>query len=397
VAGGPLDRRSRSWRGVVTADRSGSSSGPLEAPPAPLGSHEGLSHPDRLADPRAGCKRWPEGLWLRSSQGELVLGRCRATNLCGYCAMQAAHENARMLALDAMEGDPPALVAIVGTRTPTEDPKPFYEGRRLVMRALRRRWPACEYASQAEFTTGKGRRSGGLRRPHWNLMLKGIPAADVDQARDVVRRVWCEHVDAEPAYQYVEALQSTAAFMTYVAMHFQKQSQAPPAGWSGQRFNASRGYFTGRTRAEAREAARESLTLDRESFKARRRGLEGEQLHAAVSRALQLREQTSWELVHLRPGRSSSADRSASPGRRVPAFFVPAAAAPAAAIASPTPPVTDELAEGRGRRSASLDAQLQLHGEARADATYGEPADKRGLSAERAGVDELVGSVRAGP
>jgi hypothetical protein len=232
-----------------------------------------------------------------------VRGRCRSTNLCDYCAVQSAHENARMLSLDAIDGQAPEIVAILGTRTATADPKPFYDGRRLVMRALRRRWPDAEYASQAEFTTGKGPRSGGERRPHWNVLLKGIPAADVDQVRDVVREIWCQHVDAEPAYQYVEALQSPAAFMTYVAMHFQKASQAPPEGWSGQRFNASRAYFTGRTRAEARAAARDSLAIERETFKAARAGFEGDELHQVVDRALQIRDETTWELLREPPPR----------------------------------------------------------------------------------------------
>lgn len=295
----------------MSGPRRGSSDEALAGPG--LGSHEGLSHPD----PRTGCKRWPEALWLLSSQGEVVRGRCKATNLCGYCAIQAAHENARMLSIDAMEGDEPKLVAIVGTRTATFDPKPFYDGRRLVMRALRRRWPEAEYASQAEFTTGYGPLSGGKRRPHWNLLLKGIPIDQVDEARELVRRVWCEHVDADPAYQYVEVLQSTAAFMRYVAMHFQKESQAPPSGWHGQRFNCSRGYFTGRTRAQARQAAREDLQREREAFKATARGLVGDDLDAAIDEAMQLRAETTWELWHqpqrLRDRQYPARDRAVAP------------------------------------------------------------------------------------
>ena len=44
----------------------------------------------------------------------------------------------------------------------------------------------------------------------------------------------------------------------YVGMHFLKESQAPPVGWRGQRFRASRGYFT-TTRCELRQRARVSL------------------------------------------------------------------------------------------------------------------------------------------
>lgn len=228
------------------------------------------------------------------------MGRCKAVNLCGYCAIQAAHENARMLALDAAEGDAPEVVMILGTRTPTDDPAPFHYARQEVIRALRVEFGrGVEYACLAEFTTGYGPRSGGLRRPHWNVMPKGIPSAGVDRAREIAREVWCRHVDAAPERQYVEALRSTGAFMSYVANHFQKESQAPPKGWRGQRFNASRGYFTGRTRAEAREAARKSLRVDREVWKAHQRGLRGEALQEAVDAALGVADATTWRLLQV--------------------------------------------------------------------------------------------------
>lgn len=290
---------------------------------AALGGNEGLSHPD----PRKGCLRWPEHLWLLSSQGETVRGRCKATNLCAYCAIQAARENARMLSLDAEDhlDQAPQVVAIVGTRTPTDDPAPFYRGRELVLRALRRRWPDAEYASQLEFTTGKGAHSGGLRRPHWNLLFKGIPTDDCDQAREIVRRVWCEHVDAEPEAQYVEPLRNTGAFMEYVANHFQKVDQAPPPGFTGQRFNASRGYFTGRTRAQARQDARASLQLERELWKAAQRGLEGCEAEQAAAAAIELAAATSWRLYGPQ-AMYAPASADAAPGpAHVPLFILAAA------------------------------------------------------------------------
>lgn len=273
----------------------GAGSGPRSGP---LGSNKGLSHPD----PAKGCKRWPEHMRLRWDHGDLhgyVRGRCRATNLCPYCAIQSAHENAKMLALDALDGPAPELVAILGTRTATDDPEPFYDGRRLIMRALRRRWPSAEYASQCEFTTGKGKRAGGQRRPHWNLLFKGIPASDVDQVREVVREVWCRHVDAEPEAQYVEELRDAAALMRYVAMHFQKESQAPPRGWKGQRFNCSRGYFYGRTRAEMRRLARAELQRERELWKVAQAApeLDTETVMDIAEGLLWRHHQRTWTLV----------------------------------------------------------------------------------------------------
>lgn len=235
---------------------------------------------------------------LRSSQGEVVRGRCRATNQCAYCARLAAVENSELLALDAVaSGSAPSVWTVLTTRTATDDPRPFYRARELVLRALRRRWPACEYAALVEFTTGYGPRSGGARRPHWNLLLKGIPADALDQAGDVIRRVWCRHVDAEPWAQFVGHVDEVGGLLRYVALHFQKESQAPPAGWSGQRFNVSRGYLAGST-AEARAAARESLAFKRELWKAIRDGATGTEAEARARELRAIAAATTWELVN---------------------------------------------------------------------------------------------------
>lgn len=272
----------------------------IEAPP--LGSYEGLSEQGRFADFRGGCPRWPEGLWLRWRRGEIsgiVPGRCGATNQCGYCAVQAAHETARMLSLDVVDDPSPRLLLVLGTRTVTEDTDPFYYARQEVIRQLRDRFGReVEYASLQEFTTGFGPRSGGQRRPHWNLFVKGIVVELLDQVRELVRCVWCAHVDAEPEYQYVEALRDGAAAAHYVALHFQKEGQAPPQGWRGQRFNASRGYFGALTRAEARQRARASLQLDRELYKAYRDGLQGDAAQLRADEAIAEAAATTWDLYH---------------------------------------------------------------------------------------------------
>lgn len=171
-----------------------------------------------------------------------------------------------MLQLDALCGSPPTLLAILGTRTATWDPKPFYRARERVFKALRRRWPSADYASMVEFTTGHGPKSGGLRRPHWNLLIKGIPVDAVDEAREIIARVWCSHVDALPERQYVESIASPEKAIGYIAAHFQKESQKPPKGWSGQRFNRSRGYLW-QPIDEARSLARSQMAADRELWK----------------------------------------------------------------------------------------------------------------------------------
>jgi hypothetical protein len=214
-----------------------------------------------------------------------VKPRGGSVNRCDYCARLAAVENCEMLALDAMEGDPAAVLLVLGTRTATIEMDGFYAGLKQVKKALKRRWGAVEYASLVEFTTGYGERSGGLRRPHWNLMLKGVPAEDAEAARAIAARVWCQHVDAEEHAQHGAPIYSAGGLMKYLALHFQKATQEPPAGFTGQRFNCSRGYFTGCTRAVARSRAREALRLKRELWRValvheERAALTGEEVDA---------------------------------------------------------------------------------------------------------------------
>jgi hypothetical protein len=230
--------------------------------------------------------------------GELFPGRCKATNLCDYCRQLFIMETVEALWLDAVQREAPTIYFCVGTRTVTTDPKPFYRAREYVMRALKREWPA-RYASTLEFTTGKGRRSEGLRRPHWNVMLKGCPADELDQVADVVREYWCEHVDAEPQAQFVSTIYQAGGLAQYMVDHFLKESQAPPKGWSGQRFNASRDYFAPLTRAEARQEARRSLRLKRELWKLRREGVPAAVADQLAAVALEVADDQLWELVRV--------------------------------------------------------------------------------------------------
>jgi hypothetical protein len=259
-------------------------------------------------DPGAGgCPRWPENMRLLSSQGELVRGRCASTNLCDYCARLGAVENAEVLALDALHGVAPTCWAVLTTRTASTDPRRFYKSRQAVIRALQRRWPAVEYAALVEFTTGYGPRSGGRRRPHWNLLLKGIPADDVERAGEVIRRVWCAREDARPEGQYVGTVGEAGGLMRYLALHFQKESQKPPAGWRGHRFLKSRGYLTvredeggdWRPMPAAREEAKATLRWRRELWKAEQQEVPEDMIENVVRDRLAVAAATSWELRFL--------------------------------------------------------------------------------------------------
>lgn len=243
-------------------------------------------------------------MWLLSTRGEAVRGRCHATNLCDYCSKLAAVENAELLWLDAMNGTAPSLWIILTTRTATVDMSVFYDAHKQLVKALRRRFPDLAWARLLEFTTGYGTNSGGKRRPHWNMFVKGIPATDAAIAvvTEVVEKVWCPRVDAETSGQAIVPVEHMRGLTRYVAMHFQKESQAPPAGFRGHRFTHSRGdhpYLWTDT-PTARQDARDSLFEGRALHKAAELGLQGDDAEDFVDGEWERRINVQWG-VYLEP------------------------------------------------------------------------------------------------
>jgi hypothetical protein len=246
---------------------------------AVLDRHRELSHPGAEEGLSCSCPSRSR-IYLRADDGELVYSRGGCSNLCDYCARLALTESAEMLSLDALEGDAPAVLMVLTTRTATLEREPFYKAREKLFRALRRRWPELQYTSLLEYTTGYADTSGGERRPHWNYLLKGVSKADIPAIKAIVDERWCSNIDAEPAAQCVRDLYAVGGVIRYLTQHFGKESQRPPPGFHGQRFNCSRGYFGVSTRAQARARARESLALKRELWRARRAGLRGARAEA---------------------------------------------------------------------------------------------------------------------
>jgi hypothetical protein len=206
-----------------------------------------------------------------------------------------------MIALDALEAPDraPEIWAVLTTRTATDDMARFYNGLRRVKWALARRFAGVSYACVIEYTTGYGERSGGERRPHWNVLLKGVSASQIDSAGALIRKHWCRHVDAEPFLQSVDPVWSHGGLLAYLIGHVQKASQKPPPGWRGQRFNCSRDYFEGRTRGEMRVAAREAIAWRTLEWRARERGLDGDAARAWAEAEHQRLEEATWLPVHI--------------------------------------------------------------------------------------------------
>jgi hypothetical protein len=240
---------------------------------------------EAIGDPRgAGCPRWPENLrLLNESTGELVVGRCRATNLCRYCQRLYVVETVEMLSLDAIEYAPALWLVLTArehlTRAECRDHL------RQLLKAVRRRWPTVEWFVQVEF-----QRRGAL---HLNLLVKGVPVESGDALLAVVSEVWCRRVDAEPVGQWggaIEDAEGTVRYLSKMLAHGLKAEQAPPIGWRGHRTSQTRGYLV-RPASVMRLEARRALRLKRLIW----RGLDAE----TAALELASRELDTWELVTL--------------------------------------------------------------------------------------------------
>jgi hypothetical protein len=261
-----------------------------EAARAALDLHEGL--------PAAGCPRWPDHLRLQSTLGQLVPGRCKGTNVCEYCAKLAAVENAEVLAQDALSNSAPQVWSVLTTRSTVAEMSAYARAREGVIREVKRWRPSARRATLIEFTTGMGTGSGGQRRPHWNDIWKDIAPGDVGELHERTSWAWCKRVDAQPRGQYVGVIAETGGLMRYLALHFQKESQQPPKGWRGQRFNVGRGYLS-EPMEQARQRARQALRLRRELWRAEQAGLTGAAALEAAELALYEANELGWELVKL--------------------------------------------------------------------------------------------------
>lgn len=281
------------------------------SPAVSLDLHGESSH---AAERPLRCERWPKRLALLSAAG-LVAGRCNSPNKCAYCARLAAVETSEMLALDAMKGYAPRVWLVLTTRETAvlmrqspeamrEQQRRFYKAREKLMRAIKRRWPGAEYVCVVEFTSGYAARSGGHRRPHWNVLIKGVGPECLVELEALVRERWCASMDAEPDAQFAGAIAEVGGLMKYLALHFLKESQQPPEGWRGQRVTASRGYFGPRSargsvtaRARCRVEAREALRLKRELWRAEQEGHEGEAAELVAASRIERAKSLVWECV----------------------------------------------------------------------------------------------------
>ena len=258
---------------------------------APLDLHEGI-RTSGPADPLAnGCKRWPETLrLLNHTTGELRPGRCRATNLCPYCARLFAVETSEMLLLDALE-DAPTLYVVLTAREHLTRAECTGHLRHL-RRTLRARWPHVRWATTVEF-----QKRGAL---HLNLLVKGVDRDELEEFHAAICGEWCGRVDAELSGQWSDVMGDAVGVVQYVSLHFMKSSQAPAIGWRGHRYSSSRDYLV-RPASVMRLEARRALRLKRLLH----RGLDVETAELELAAA----DLTEWTMEHVRPAELEPAAR----------------------------------------------------------------------------------------
>lgn len=232
--------------------------------------------------------------WLMYD-GSLEPVRCGASNRCDYCAMFAALESAVVLGLDAQIRQPEVGITTT-TRRPEFPIEELRKAEKMLWRALRKgqrigavgrrkkdepnyeAFPDLQYCGFLEWTTGKGTRSGGHRRPHIHHLVKGIPSdhpllAEIfvegprgDQVKTTrleqrVSELW-RAITGDAYIVEARPLRTPAGAIAYLALHHNKRSQSPPPGFRGRRLRPSKGYYDLPV-AELRQLARKLASQDR--------------------------------------------------------------------------------------------------------------------------------------
>jgi hypothetical protein len=176
---------------------------------------------------------------VNDATGEIVPIPCKR-NSCPFCSRRNASINAAMLGLDAAERCP--TIAATTTTRDAVTAAELRQGFAYMTKLIRGRHADAEYAALIEWTTGRAAKSGGIRRPHFHSLWKGVPADDVTAVRAIAKRVWTNVAGAKS--HVVEEIRTPAGAVMYVGRHHLKESQAPPPGFVGlRRIRTSRGYY----------------------------------------------------------------------------------------------------------------------------------------------------------
>lgn len=204
---------------------------------------------------------------------------------CEVCGPRRARETGRMLVIDAQD-DPPTHVVTLTTHAPDTSGEVFRRGHERVWGRLRRHMPRADYFTRIEFTTGKGRRSGGHRRIHSHSAAKLDTSMTCAELEGLVRDSW-SHVTGAWIIG-VQELKTPAGALHYLSLHHAKAEQVPPDWWTGRTERASRGYWSSPA-ATLRARAKAELWAERLAYST---GLTVDDATLLVAGELEVRELT---------------------------------------------------------------------------------------------------------
>lgn len=208
------------------------------------------------------CPRPVLGLRFKLANGDLVPVPC-GRSTCRVCSRRQAMITAAMIGLDAQD-DRPQVVSTFTTRSRVT-PALLREASHQIMKLVRAELGPVRYCHFLEFTTGKARRSGGVRRPHLHTLWKGVDGDAAPVIAGIAGHV-LERIAG--AYRHdVEEIHTPAGATMYVARHHLKESQAPPAEWGPtRRVRPGRGYWSrpsDELRSQAKAIVREQRARKR--------------------------------------------------------------------------------------------------------------------------------------
>jgi hypothetical protein len=219
-------------------------------------------------------------LIVNDQTGEVVVGCCRATNLCECARHRYIRETTRVLMNDAAVS-PPTIFAVLTAREFLRKGDDLGATFKQLLKAARRRWPGCQW-----FVRWEDQQRGAL---HANLLVKGVPVEEWHEFGEVVIARWCARVDAEPERQFVEDIRGDAVgYVANKVRHAGKRDQEPELARHKHRTSQTHGYFD-RPMAELRAEARRQLHV--EALVWRGRSLE------VAEHEVSEREQQTWRVV----------------------------------------------------------------------------------------------------
>ena len=145
------------------------------------------------------------------------------------------------------------------TQDPDIDAATFRNAVAAVFKRLRRRYGrSVEYFGMVEFTSGQGTHSGGRRRIHQHILLKGLPAhADVLDVERDVRETWPNLQPAQPVSKSPSSAHPAAPSATSPSTTRNPSKPHPPTGtaWSNATPSVT---STGRSPSSANKPAANS-------------------------------------------------------------------------------------------------------------------------------------------